>query len=118
MSFNKRYYDWDSIVKFSNNGFDRFNRWILNTDARIIGDIESRCFLELYIKNEDIDKRKLLYEAISEGKDFISDLHKSINVIKNTGNKEIHQPAIDNYLDLFRDRWKKIFNKYQSLIIE
>lgn len=116
MSFNKRYYSIEKIKKFyTSNGFDSFDMWIANPDARISEDVLSFIFIDQYLLLEN-DERILLADASLENDFFLKDLLKCMRVANSNLNKDHHKNCIEKFKILFMKKWESLAEKYSRLI--
>lgn len=79
MSFNKRFYNKNSILSSASEmGFSEFNRWVLSPDAHISSDDFSSDFIKAYcdIKAEE---RHELYLSLREGEECATKEIKKYN---------------------------------------
>ena len=117
MSFHKRRYNWVLIKDRINlDSFKEFDSWIFKPDAHMLQDQESSDFFKAYCALED-SEREILFDCFKkESEDFLKDLIKCINVVKDKKNQESHIDSIDVYLNLFMVKWDGLAEKYKSLI--
>jgi|688.fasta_scaffold407725_2 hypothetical protein len=118
MSFNKRYFNKEQIIKFAgSNDFRTFNKWISGHDSAIFDDDFSSSFVDVYFRLSE-NERMILKDSFSEGEYFIQDLIKILKVARSIDNKREHKNAIENYLDLFTNKWPLLVGKYKNIIIK
>ena len=116
MSFNKRYFSKEQILKFAgSNDFRAFNKWVSNYDSAIYDDDFSSSFMEVYLDLNDTE-RMILKDSFSEGESFIQDFIKLLKVTRSIDNKMEHKNAIENYLVLFSNKWPSLCEKYKNII--
>jgi len=82
MSFNKRFYNKESILSFRDRDFNDFENWIFKPDAHLYSDGFSEKFITHYMDSDD-DIRAFLFECISNS--TITDLD-SLELIKTKKN--------------------------------
>jgi hypothetical protein len=118
MSFNKRYFSKEQILKFAgSNDFRTFNKWISGHDSAIFDDDFSSSFIDVYFILSE-KERMILKDAFSEEESFIQDFIKILKVSRSINNKREHKNAIENYLDLFTNKWPLLEEKYKNIIIK
>lgn len=81
MSFNKRFYNKESILSY-NKEFEDFENWIFKPDAHLYSDEFSDKFITYYMDSDDA-RRAFLFECITNH--TIKDLD-SLELIKTTKN--------------------------------
>lgn len=112
MSFNKRYFSWDSILETKKSyTFNEFDNWICKVDAFILQDKISSLFITLY-SEEDKKTRKILFDSLEEDLKFIKDLIKYIKKIRKIFKRNPEDPLLVSYLNEFRSKWEEMPDKY------
>ena len=92
MSFNKRFFNWESLVI---------------SDSKLTGD-----FLKVYT-NSETEVRKLLKDLLSEKETFITDCLNFYFAVK--GEKNQGQSVTDR-IDLFFSKWGDLAAKYKNIL--
>lgn len=116
MSFNKRFYNWESIVNSAGTeSFEIFDRGIIKPDAHISDSELTGDFLKAYL-DSDIETRKILQGLLLEREIFIKDFLKLHFMLKDDRNQEKHDPSVTKYIDLFFTKWEDLATKYRNIL--
>lgn len=115
MSFNKRYFSWESIINNKKSyKFSDFDKWVMKVDCCVCNDSLSADFVSCYYQEEKTI-RKILYSSLNENKTFIRDLISCINKIRKISKKNLEDPSIEKRIESFRKKWNDLPEKYFKL---
>lgn len=116
MSFNKRFFNWESLVNSAaTDSFEIFDRSILNVDAYISDSKLTGDFLKVYT-NSETEVRKLLKDLLSEKETFITDCLNFYFAVKGEKNEKTQGQSVTDRIDLFFSKWGDLAAKYKNIL--